>query len=58
MTCRSTNLSSLPQDFPKFVTEIVLSSNNIKMVEENALDKASVKDLKGLDLSDNNIHFI
>ena len=58
MTCRSTNLSSVPQDFPNFVTEMILSSNYIETVEERALDKASVKPLKGLDLSDNKIHFI
>ena len=58
MTCMSINLSSIPQDFPNFVTEIILSSNYIETLEENALDRPSLKHLKDLDLSDNNIHFI
>ena len=58
MICNATNLTSVPQDFPNFVTEIVLSSNNIERVGKGAFDKASTTYLERLDLSDNIIHLI
>ena len=58
MVCISTNLTSIPQEFPNFVTEIVLSSNYIKTVQEGAFDKAGTNFLERLDLSDNLLHSI
>ena len=58
MICTSINLTSVPEEFPNDVSELVLSSNNIERVEKGAFDTPSTTYLQRLDLSDNIIHLI
>ena len=58
MSCKSSNLTRVPDYFPNFVTELALISNSTGTLDKGTFAKSSISQLIRLSLGDNRIHLI